>query len=165
MHQSDLPCVKILAIVLTFLLMLWKVFRKIKTTKTKDYSVKVTPTSVKVDRPKDASSTQRVNFCVEVLNNGEKVISIGDIGFRLCNGEKKSVAALKDTIGGLSFPVQLKPRETKRKYLWLDSHLVYLPHVECVYVESQDGQIFTGTSPSLQGAIAEGAVNLDWASK
>jgi hypothetical protein len=95
-----------------------------------------------------------INFGIEVINVSEFPITISDIGFLLTDNRRATLSTVLCLEQPEKLPVRLQPRTAYKKYFSIDG--IGLPkNVRCAYVQTQCGELVTGTSRALKQKIKE----------
>ena len=95
-----------------------------------------------------------INFGIEVVNLSEFSVTISDVGFILTDKRRATLTPVIGTEQPGKLPLRLEPRASYRKYFNIDK-VGFPKNVKAAYVETQCGEMITGTSGALKQKIKE----------
>ena len=113
--------------------------------------LKVTPTHV---IPVGALANSDVNFGIGVINLSEFPVTISDVGFLLKNKQRATTISVDSIDQPDKLPVRLEPRTSYHKYFNIEK-AVLPKQTKYAYVNTQCGELITGTSGALKQKIKE----------
>jgi hypothetical protein len=102
--------------------------------------------------PPDDGEFQRRGILIEVVNDGEKSVTVGDVGF-LCRGSGGNSVSIRNIgfFNSVTLPFQLKPCDSIRFILEVNSPTQReLGSLGEAYVTLTTGRMFKGSSAGLE---------------
>jgi len=113
--------------------------------------LKVTPVHA---IPVGTLANSGVNFGIEVINLSDFPVTISDVGFLLKNKKRATLCMVISIDQPAKLPIRLEPRTAYKKYFNIDE--AKLPKLtKYAYVDTQCGELITGTSGALKQKIKE----------
>lgn len=97
----------------------------------------------------------QVNFCIEVVNLSEFAVVVSDVGFRLIDGSRATLATVQGLEQEGSLPLRLEPRTRYSKVFLLDGNTAPNAKITKAYARTTCGKEIYGTSGALRQRCAE----------
>jgi hypothetical protein len=95
-----------------------------------------------------------VNFGIEVINLSDFPVTITDVGFLLKNKKRATLFRVISIDQPSKLPIRLEPRTSYKKYFNIDK-AGFPKLTKYAYVDTQCGELITGTSGALNQKIKE----------